>query len=139
MLPFSSSILLGLQFRWFVNIIITPEVIFRKKKEAFIVELVRLHQNTELGRRLHVYDGGKNLYTAGSLPFTHKEFNIVLNEDDEGASSTSYVSLGRLLYSLGRLLGRPRCFGSSMLNRKRPTWIFPKTRYNLTVLTVHIM
>jgi eukaryotic translation initiation factor 2C len=70
------------------ELIITPEVIFRKKKEAFIVELVRLHQNTELGRRLPVYDGGKNLYTAGSLPFTHKEFNIVLNEDDEGASST---------------------------------------------------
>ncbi|KAK2356851.1 protein argonaute PNH1 [Trifolium repens] len=61
-------------------------------------------ENTELGRRLPVYDGGKNLYTAGSLPFTHKEFNIVLNEDDEGASNTSYVSLGRLLYSLGRLL-----------------------------------
>ncbi|WJX78255.1 hypothetical protein P8452_61499 [Trifolium repens] len=76
-------------------------LIFRKKKEAFIVELVRLHQNTELGRRFPVYDGGKNLYTAGSLPFTHKEFNIVLNEDDEGASNTSYVSLGRLLYSLG--------------------------------------
>jgi eukaryotic translation initiation factor 2C len=49
---------------------------------------VRLHQNTELGRRLPVYDGGKNLYTAGSLPFTHQEFNIVLNEDDEGASNT---------------------------------------------------
>ncbi|MCI47945.1 protein argonaute PNH1-like, partial [Trifolium medium] len=40
--------------------------------------------------RLPVYDGGRNLYTAGSLPFTHKEFNIVvLNEDDEGASSST--------------------------------------------------
>ncbi|GAU45969.1 hypothetical protein TSUD_194170, partial [Trifolium subterraneum] len=73
----------------YVMVIITPEVVFRKKRKAIIVELVRLYQNTELGKRLPVYDGRNNLYTAGSLPFTHKVFNIVLlNEDDEGASST---------------------------------------------------
>ncbi|XP_045829694.1 protein argonaute PNH1-like [Trifolium pratense] len=72
------------------QVTITPEVFFRKKRKAIIVELVRLHRNTELGRKLPVYDGGRNLYTAGSLPFTHKEFNIVVvNEDDEGASSST--------------------------------------------------
>ncbi|WJX90207.1 Protein argonaute PNH1 [Trifolium repens] len=70
------------------HVIITPEVIYKKSRKAIIAKLVRLHQNTELGKRLPVYDGGKNLYTAGSLPFTHKEFNMVLNEDVEGASST---------------------------------------------------
>ncbi|XP_004508550.1 protein argonaute PNH1-like [Cicer arietinum] len=70
------------------NVDITPEVNSRKTRKAIIAELVRLHQNTELGKKLPVYDGAKSLYTAGLLPFEHKAFNIVLSEDDEGTCST---------------------------------------------------
>lgn len=72
----------------FVKVKITPEVTSRKTSKAIIAELVRLHRNTDLGMRLPVYDGGRNLYTAGLLPFAYKEFSIILSEDDEGNGST---------------------------------------------------
>ncbi|MED6110017.1 Protein argonaute PNH1 [Stylosanthes scabra] len=62
---------------------IIPEVRCRKTSKAIIAELVRVHKNTELGMRLPVYDGGRNLYTAAMLPFTYKEFTILLTEDDD--------------------------------------------------------
>ncbi|KAI4335791.1 hypothetical protein L6164_014401 [Bauhinia variegata] len=68
---------------------ITPEVTSRNTSKAIIAELVRLHRKTDLGARLPVYDGGRNLYTAGLLPFTYKEFTIPLNKDDEGSGTTS--------------------------------------------------
>ncbi|KAG5039315.1 hypothetical protein JHK85_011791 [Glycine max] len=70
------------------NVKITPEVTSRKTSKAIIAELVRLHRNTDLGMRLPVYDGGRNLYTAGLLPFAFKEFTILLSKDDEGTGST---------------------------------------------------
>ncbi|KAH1248480.1 Protein argonaute PNH1 [Glycine max] len=70
------------------NVKITPEVTSRKTSKAIIAELVRLHRNTDLGMRLPVYDGGRNLYTAGLLPFAYKEFTILLSKDDEGTGST---------------------------------------------------
>lgn len=74
---------------------ITPEVISSKTRKAIIAKLVKLHQNTELGKKLPVYDGAENLYTAGSLPFTHKEFNILLIEDDEGFGTTRWLIYSR--------------------------------------------
>ncbi|KAL5185987.1 Protein argonaute PNH1 [Glycine soja] len=70
------------------NVKITPEVTSRKTSKAIIAELVRLHRNTDLGMRLPVYDGGRNLYTAGLLPFAYKEFTILMSKDDEGTGST---------------------------------------------------
>ncbi|XP_019439647.1 PREDICTED: protein argonaute PNH1-like isoform X2 [Lupinus angustifolius] len=70
------------------NVIITPEVTCRKRSKAIISELVKLHRNTELGKRLPVYDGRRNLYTAGLLPFRYKEFSILLSVEDEGSGST---------------------------------------------------
>ncbi|KAL5183602.1 Protein argonaute PNH1 [Glycine soja] len=70
------------------NVKITPEVTSRKTSKAIIAELVRLHRNTDLAMRLPVYDGGRNLYTAGLLSFAYKEFTILLREDDEGTGST---------------------------------------------------
>nr|XP_025683700.2 protein argonaute 10-like [Arachis hypogaea] len=67
---------------------IIPEVRCRKTSKAIIAELVRVHKNTELGMRLPVYDGGRNLYTAAMLPFTYKEFTILLIEDDESIGTT---------------------------------------------------
>ncbi|MED6132618.1 Protein argonaute PNH1 [Stylosanthes scabra] len=62
---------------------IIPEVRCRKTSKAIIAELVRVHKNTELGMRLPVYDGGRNLYTAAMLPFTYKDFTILLTQDDD--------------------------------------------------------
>ncbi|KAL1289465.1 hypothetical protein HN51_057570 [Arachis hypogaea] len=67
---------------------IIPEVRCRKTSKAIIAELVRVHKNTELGMRLPVYDGGRNLYTAAMLPFTYKEFTILLTEDDESIGTS---------------------------------------------------
>ncbi|EOY30932.1 Stabilizer of iron transporter SufD / Polynucleotidyl transferase isoform 3, partial [Theobroma cacao] len=66
---------------------INPEVASRKLNKAIMTELVKLHRNSDLGMRLPVFDGRKNLYTAGSLPFTSKEFNVILADDDEGTGN----------------------------------------------------
>jgi len=72
----------------FIKVKITPEVTSRKTSKAIIAELVRVHRHTGLATRLPVYDGGRNLYTSGLLPFTHKEFNVTLSEDDDATSGT---------------------------------------------------
>ncbi|GAU41166.1 hypothetical protein TSUD_282390 [Trifolium subterraneum] len=64
------------------NVKIIPEVSSNKTRKAVISELVRLHRNTDLAKRLPAYDGGRNLYTAGLLPFTYKEFSVTLSDDD---------------------------------------------------------
>ncbi|CAK8563351.1 unnamed protein product [Lathyrus sativus] len=70
------------------TVVITPEVNSRKTRKTIIGELVKLHRNTELEKRLPAYDGSKNLYTSGQLPFTQKVFSIVLSEEDEATCST---------------------------------------------------
>ncbi|WOL14109.1 protein argonaute PNH1-like isoform X2 [Canna indica] len=70
------------------DVTITPEVSSRSMNRAIIAEMVRLYRETELGMRLPAYDGRKSLYTAGSLPFTSKEFIIKLVEDDDGTGFT---------------------------------------------------
>ena len=50
-------------------------------------QLVRLYRESHLGRRLPAYDGRKSLYTAGPLPFTLKEFKIILIDEDDGSGA----------------------------------------------------
>ncbi|KAG6587931.1 Protein argonaute PNH1, partial [Cucurbita argyrosperma subsp. sororia] len=69
------------------NVKITPEVTSRKLKKNILTELVKHYRSTELGMRLPVYDGGSNLYTAGLLPFTSKEFTVILADEEEGAAT----------------------------------------------------
>jgi eukaryotic translation initiation factor 2C len=71
-----------------VQVKINPEFTSHKLNKAIMTQLVKLYRETELGMRLPVYDGGRNLYTAGLLPFTTKDFIIVLCDDDEGACYT---------------------------------------------------
>lgn len=73
--------MLGLQVK------ITPEVSSRKMKKSILTELVKHYRSTELGMRLPVYDGGSNLYTAGLLPFTSKEFTVILADEAEGTAT----------------------------------------------------
>jgi eukaryotic translation initiation factor 2C len=49
-------------------------------------QLVKLHRESSLGRRLPAYDGRKSMYTAGPLPFQSKEFTITLLDEDDGSS-----------------------------------------------------
>ncbi|KAM0897314.1 hypothetical protein ACQ4PT_022671 [Festuca glaucescens] len=69
------------------DVSITPEVTSRIVSRAVIKELVNLHRASYLGGRLPAYDGRKSLYTAGPLPFTSKEFQITLLDDDDGSGS----------------------------------------------------
>jgi hypothetical protein len=60
---------------------ITPEVSSRNVNRAIMAELVRLYRASDLGMRLPAYDGRKNLYTAGTLPFDGREFIVRLTDD----------------------------------------------------------
>ncbi|GFY96289.1 Stabilizer of iron transporter SufD / Polynucleotidyl transferase [Actinidia rufa] len=62
---------------------IKPEVNSTKLNKAIMAQLVKLHRDTDLGKRLPVYDGRAALYTAGLLPFTSKEFMVTLADEDE--------------------------------------------------------
>eukprot|EP00253_Pinus_taeda_P007968 PITA_07968 len=66
------------------DVSITPEVTSRGVNRAVMEQLVKLYRESHLGRRLPAYDGRKSLYTAGALPFTSKEFNINLVDEDDG-------------------------------------------------------
>ncbi|KAH9619822.1 hypothetical protein KSS87_003277 [Heliosperma pusillum] len=67
---------------------ITPEVSSSKLNKAIMAQLVKLHRESDLGTRLPVYDGKQNLYTAGLLPFTTKEFKVTLVDECEGFELT---------------------------------------------------
>ncbi|KAE8726562.1 Protein argonaute 1A [Hibiscus syriacus] len=67
------------------DVTITPGVASRGVNRAVMAQLVKLYQESHLGRRFPAYDGGKSLYTAGPLPFVSKEFKITLVDDDDGS------------------------------------------------------
>uniref|UniRef100_A0A5B6ZZU0 Uncharacterized protein n=1 Tax=Davidia involucrata TaxID=16924 RepID=A0A5B6ZZU0_DAVIN len=67
---------------------VMPEVTSIKMNKAIMTQLVKLYRDTDLGMMLPVYDGRRNLYTAGVLPFTTKEFTVTLANDDELISTT---------------------------------------------------
>ena len=47
-------------------------------------ELVKSHKLSHLGNRALAYDGKKNVYAAGPLPFSSKEFIIKLSDKGDG-------------------------------------------------------
>ena len=69
-----------------MQVTITPEVASRTVNRAIMAELVKLYKESDLGKRLPAYDGRKSLYTAGELPFSRKEFNIKLVDEDDGTN-----------------------------------------------------
>ncbi|XP_047310197.1 protein argonaute 1-like [Impatiens glandulifera] len=66
------------------DVSITPEVTSRGVNRAVIGQLVKLYRESHLAKRLPAYDGRKSLYTAGPLPFSQKEFKIILTDEDDG-------------------------------------------------------
>lgn len=73
-----------------LQVTITPEVTSKKVNRDVINELVRLYKESHLGKRNPAYDGRKSLYTAGSLPFTSKEFVVKLVDRDNQAGPARY-------------------------------------------------
>ncbi|XP_057506339.1 protein argonaute PNH1-like [Actinidia eriantha] len=67
---------------------IKPEVNSTTLNKVIMAQLVKLHRDTDLGKRLPVYDGRSALYTAGLLPFTSKEFVVTLADEDESIGNT---------------------------------------------------
>lgn len=65
------------------DVSIKPEVTSRILNRQIMKKLESLYNKSHLGGRLPVYDGRKSLYTAGALPFTSKEFNITLSDEDD--------------------------------------------------------
>ncbi|EHA8587479.1 hypothetical protein COCNU_scaffold002342G000010 [Cocos nucifera] len=68
------------------DVTITPEVASKNVNRDIIAELVKLYRESDLGMRLPAYDGRKSLYTAGELPFSYREFNIKLVDEEDGIS-----------------------------------------------------
>ncbi|CAH8321829.1 unnamed protein product [Eruca vesicaria subsp. sativa] len=66
------------------DVTITPEVTSRGVNRAVMKQLVARHGDEDLGGRLPVYDGRKNLYTAHKLPFDSNEFTIALLDEEAG-------------------------------------------------------
>ncbi|CAL9127759.1 unnamed protein product [Musa acuminata var. zebrina] len=69
------------------DVSIIPEVTSRGVNRAVMEQLVKLHRESYLGGRLPAYDGRKSLYTAGPLPFTSREFQILLVDEDDGSGT----------------------------------------------------
>ncbi|KAL1568351.1 argonaute 1B [Salvia divinorum] len=65
------------------DVSIIPDVTSRGVNRAVMEQLVKLYRESHLGRRLPAYDGRKSLYTAGPLPFDHREFNITLLDEED--------------------------------------------------------
>lgn len=61
-----------------------------------IKRLVDLYRRSELGNRLPAYDGRKSLYTAGPLPFSSKEFKIMLADEDDGSGGQRWIFIVKL-------------------------------------------
>ncbi|XP_078161390.1 protein argonaute 1B-like [Carex rostrata] len=71
------------------DVAMSPEVESRIVNRSVMHNLVKLYKESHLGGRLPVYDGRKSLYTAGALPFTSRQFEITLIDEDDGSGSAS--------------------------------------------------
>ncbi|KAK1599224.1 hypothetical protein QYE76_071928 [Lolium multiflorum] len=65
------------------DVAIFPETRSRERNRSIVNELVRLNRQY-LDGRVPVYDGRKNIYTAGALPFKNKEFVVKLDNAARG-------------------------------------------------------
>ncbi|KAL3518467.1 hypothetical protein ACH5RR_021056 [Cinchona calisaya] len=67
------------------DVSIYPEVSSKKVCRDIITELVKSYKESDLGNRGLAYDGKKNVYAAGPLPFSSKEFVVKLSKKIDGA------------------------------------------------------
>ncbi|XP_020973401.1 protein argonaute 5 isoform X2 [Arachis ipaensis] len=74
------------------DVAITPEVTAKSIRRILVNLLVTKYLKTNLGNRIPAFDGNKNLYTAGRLPFESQDFVIKLSDDDRKGSSAASAS-----------------------------------------------
>ncbi|KAH0458254.1 hypothetical protein IEQ34_013569 [Dendrobium chrysotoxum] len=86
---------------------IHPEVKSRAIGRALMKKLTTQFGDSHLGQRMAAYDGCNIFYTAGSLPFSSKDFEIILSDRD-GRDKTYRISIKFAkafdLYSLKQFL-----------------------------------
>ncbi|KAL6647561.1 hypothetical protein ACP70R_014998 [Stipagrostis hirtigluma subsp. patula] len=63
------------------DIAISPEPKTRRTNRVILSELVKVHGETSLARKIPAYDGSKSLYTAGELPFKSMDFVVKLGRE----------------------------------------------------------
>ncbi|KAL7115914.1 hypothetical protein ACP275_04G210700 [Erythranthe tilingii] len=63
------------------DVAISPEVSSKKVYRMIMDQLVKSFHASHLGKRQLAYDGRKNCYTAGPLPFVSKDFAVTLDQD----------------------------------------------------------
>ncbi|EYU40234.1 hypothetical protein ABFS82_04G135000 [Erythranthe guttata] len=94
------------------DVAISPEVTSKKVCRMIMDELVKSFNASNLGKRQLAYDGRKNCYTAGPLPFVSKEFAVTLDQDSgfrkerEFKVSIKFASKADLHYLKEFLQGR---------------------------------
>ncbi|MED6206019.1 argonaute 5 [Stylosanthes scabra] len=71
------------------DVAISPEVTSKSIKRILVNLLVTKYLKTNLGNRIPAFDGNKNLYTAGALPFESQGFVVKLSDDDRKGSSAA--------------------------------------------------
>ncbi|CAL0304042.1 unnamed protein product [Lupinus luteus] len=70
------------------DVAINPEVTSKKVNRDIMKQLVETYQDAYLGKLTPAYDGRKNLYTGGALPFSSKEFVVKLVDQDKQPHSS---------------------------------------------------
>ncbi|KAF0908629.1 hypothetical protein E2562_026848 [Oryza meyeriana var. granulata] len=113
------------------DVAITPEPRVTSVFRHVISKLVTERQHTDLGGRLPAYDGRRNLYTAGELPFKIKEFEVDRNDTKYKALQVLDVVLRNMVFSernldmgyvaVGRSYFSPG-LGSNKLGRGVTAW-----------------
>ncbi|KAF1897375.1 hypothetical protein Lal_00035079 [Lupinus albus] len=70
------------------DVAINPEVTSKKLNRDIMKQLVETYEEAHFGKRTPAYDGRKNLYTGGALPFSSKEFVVKLVDQDKQPHSS---------------------------------------------------
>ncbi|RZC53610.1 hypothetical protein C5167_012456 [Papaver somniferum] len=85
------------------DVTIMPDVSSCGMNRAIMAELIKVHRGTDLGMRLPAYDGMKSLYTAGLLPFTSKEFNVIILQKHDGTELTRELEFKVIVKFVARI------------------------------------
>ncbi|BFG28423.1 hypothetical protein CerSpe_146970 [Prunus speciosa] len=89
------------------DVSITPAATSKKANRDLINQLVLQYKNSDLGERTPAYDGMKNIYTAGPLPFDSKAFEVKLGERDCRDGSSGSKRKDRLFTVALKLVKEP--------------------------------
>ncbi|XVE59479.1 hypothetical protein DITRI_Ditri05aG0049200 [Diplodiscus trichospermus] len=73
------------------DVSITPMSISKNLNRNIMEQLIKTYKESHLGHRCPAYDGQKNLYTAGALPFDSKVFVVKIIDEFHNHGSSTFV------------------------------------------------